>query len=79
MTRHVTHFYWESGWPDDYAAGCHLETYEKHSSKWAGVTCKHCLRNKKKWEAANERAEAEIVAPQFLEKDNGKTIQGIYL
>lgn len=66
MRSHVTHYYWESGWPDDYVAGCHLETYEKHSRKWGDVTCKHCLRNEKK-----QLAEAELIEEPTLEKDSG--------
>lgn len=71
MSGYVTHYLWESGWPDDYVAGCHIEVYERHSSTMKNVTCKHCLRNDMKWKAENKRAEAEAVAPPFMEKDNG--------
>lgn len=54
MARHVTHYLWTSGWPDDEWAGCHMEVYEKSSSHWPAVTCKHCLRNR-----ANELAQID--------------------
>lgn len=52
--QHVTHYLYESGWPDDYVAGCHVEEYKKSSSRWERVTCKHCLRNEaRRIDAAN--------------------------
>lgn len=49
MYQHKVHYYWESGWPDDYVAGCHIDLYHKVSSKWQNVTCKHCLKRQAMW------------------------------
>lgn len=65
MTRHVTHYLWRSGWPDDESPGCHVEVYEKWTSCWGLVTCKHCLRNRAK---EMEHLEQERAAAQNKEK-----------